>query len=423
MKLIDGFANLLKGLGGGKDARMYSDFRPGLRVEKRLAENLFTYNWLAAKVITAPVDDALRKWVSIQSEDAEEKKRIENLLLKYGIKELVYRVFVWGRLFGGAALVPIIENGEQTEPLDIEKIKPGQLKTIILKDRYHLTAGTLDRDIFSTNYDKPVSFSLVDNGTVFHYSRVLRVNGKTATEDEMRNLSGWGLSVLTDIIEPLYDALGVSASISNLIYESNVDVYKIKDFNSLLAENSEDLATKRLEYANKFKSTINAIALDSEDSYDKKTNTFTNLENLDDRAYQKVAGASGIPVTKLIGISPSGMNATGESDLNNYNDLVQTLQENKIRPVLTDLLTIICLNEGITTIPEFVFNPLKQMTEVEKADVSLKRSQRDMNYLRENVIEPTDVMSQLAEDKTYVSINAQRVEEEKEALELGGFDE
>ncbi|MFQ8761936.1 MAG: anti-CBASS protein Acb1 family protein [Intestinimonas sp.] len=53
-----------------------------------------------------------------------------------------------------------------------------------------------------------------------------------------------------------------------------------------------------------------------------------------------LSGASRIPVTKLFGRSPAGMNATGESDLRNYYDYVDTLREAKLRPILEKLLPV-----------------------------------------------------------------------------------
>jgi hypothetical protein len=58
------------------------------------------------------------------------------------------------------------------------------------------------------------------------------------------------------------------------------------------------------------------------------------------------------------------------------------------------------------------------MTEAEKADVDLKNAQRDQIYLDQNVIETMDVMSELAENGTYISIDENRVEERKQELEL-----
>lgn len=57
-----------------------------------------------------------------------------------------------------------------------------------------------------------------------------------------------------------------------------------------------------------------------------------------------LSGASRIPVTKLFGRSPAGMNATGESDLRNYYDYVDTLREAKLRPILEKLLPVLAMS-------------------------------------------------------------------------------
>lgn len=45
-------------------------------------------------------------------------------------------------------------------------------------------------------------------------------------------------------------------------------------------------------------------------------------------------------MTKLFGRAPAGMNATGESDLQNYYDYVDTLRESVLAPILRRLLPV-----------------------------------------------------------------------------------
>ena len=162
----------------------------------------------------------------------------------------------------------------------------------------------------------------------------------------------------------------------------------------------------------------NKIDLIEEDEYDKKNSQFTQLPQIDDRFIQKVSGASNIPVTRLLGISPAGQNATGESDMLNYYDEVQSIQENDFRPLIDWMDSIIIKSEALNLEKvEYQFLPLKQLTELEKADVDLKNAQRDQVYLDNNIVKETDVMSQLAENGTYVSIDENRVEEEKKEAE------
>ena len=56
----DGFKNIMKGLGGSRDPREQVTYQQGLRITQITANNLYVYNWLAAKVVNIPIDDATR---------------------------------------------------------------------------------------------------------------------------------------------------------------------------------------------------------------------------------------------------------------------------------------------------------------------------------------------------------------------------
>jgi hypothetical protein len=192
----------------------------------------------------------------------------------------------------------------------------------------------------------------------------------------------------------------------------------------MVGENQEEKVIKRLAVAHNSKSYINAIVLDKEDVYQKKSNSFAQLPEIDDRFMQKVAGASGIPVTKFVGIAPAGMNATGESDMRNYYDMVAAYQETEWMPKLRHLDEIIAKSIGYTGSLEFEFVPLQQLSESEQADVDLKVAQRDKNYWEMDAVKGSDIVAELAEKGTYTSIDSSRAEEmKKEEAEFAKEDE
>ena len=89
-----------------------------------------------------------------------------------------------------------------------------------------------------------------------------------------------------------------------------------------------------------------------------------------------LSGASRIPVTKLFGRSPAGMNATGESDLRNYYDYVDTLRENVLRPILERILPVLCMSAW-GAVPEdldIIFPPLWMPTPRELAEIAEKKA-------------------------------------------------
>ena len=57
---------------------------------------------------------------------------------KTHLKEQILEGLTWGRLFGGAAGIMVIEGQEDMldQPLSLELIMPGQFKGLIIADRW-----------------------------------------------------------------------------------------------------------------------------------------------------------------------------------------------------------------------------------------------------------------------------------------------
>ena len=415
INFYDDFKNVIKGLGTSKDPRKQTTYVQGIPMNQELANSLYVYNWLAAKVVNIPVEDATRKWRSLLVQDPEKKLELEQMMKEFDVRSKLSTAAKWSRVFGGSVIIAIIEGQDLEEPLDVETIRPDSLKNFLVLDRYNIYPLETNRNIMDKNFGQPEFYSVSRSGQAVHHSRLYKMIGTRPTIREAEQQNFWGLSIFTKGYDPIQDSQTVSQAISSLIFDANVDVYRIKDLHTLVADGKDDLVVRRLKIAHEMKGYINGIALDKEDEYDKKNNTFTDLPAIDDRFIQKVSGAFDIPVTRLLGTSPAGMNSTGESDMLNYYDNVQSSQENELRPALEWMDSIILANAGYKDDFQFIFNPLKQLTELEQAQFDLNNAQRDQIYLDPGVIQPTDVQAELAENGTYVTINAERVQEELEA--------
>jgi phage-related protein (TIGR01555 family) len=116
--------------------------------------------------------------------------------------------------------------------------------------------------------------------------------------------------------------------------------------------------------------------LGENDSYESHQYTFGGIADVYDRFMMDVAGAAETPVTKLFGRSPAGMNATGESDMQNYYDTIEEKQENELRPVYDKLLPIIMMST-FGAVPDdfdYDFNPVRRAPEDEMADLASKNT-------------------------------------------------
>ncbi|TIW79271.1 MAG: DUF1073 domain-containing protein, partial [Mesorhizobium sp.] len=182
----------------------------------------------------------------------------------------------------------------------------------------------------------------------------------------------WGDSVLLSVMEAIKQADNTSANIASLVFEAKVDIIRIPNFMASLA--NEDYKRKILErytLANTSKGINGTLMLDKEEEYASKSTSFATLPDVLDRFLQIVSGAADIPATRLLGQSPAGMNATGESDLRNYYDRLQAMQAIEMTPAMArlDECIIRSATGGRDASIYYEWAPLWGMSETEKATV------------------------------------------------------
>ncbi|MDX0249784.1 DUF1073 domain-containing protein [Sinorhizobium meliloti] len=371
----DSLTNMVSSLGTSRDkaaANVYS--MPMLTDEELL--NAYRGAWLPKKIVDIPAFDSIRAWrdwqakkPQIEAIEAEEKRlNVMGKLLETRIK---------ARLWGGAATV--IGTGDQdlTQPLDVERIGKGGLKYLTVMTRRHLTAGEIDRDPASEWYGKPKVYQLnsTDGAQVeIHPSRLVIFNGSQQPDEDIvtTTYAGWGDSVLLSVVDAIKQADGTAANIASLVFEAKVNVIRIPDFMQNLG-NAEYRAKilERYTLAATAKGINGDLLLDKEEEYEQKTASFATLPDVLMSFLQIVSGAADIPATRLLGQSPAGMNATGESDLRNYYDRLQAMQTVEMTPAMARLDECIIRSALGSRDPDIYYEwaPLWGMSEKEKADV------------------------------------------------------
>ncbi len=163
-------------------------------------------------------------------------------------------------------------------------------------------------------------------------------------------------------------------------FRANTDTMEVENLNQLFSLTSSEQQRRfwnTMQAQSVMKSNFGMQLVNKGDQITNTQYSFAGLPEVYDSMCLDLAGAARIPVTKLFGRSPAGMNATGESDLRNYYDYVDTLRESKLRPILEKLLPILCFSlwgsvpDGI----EINFPTLWTPTAMEIADIALKKAQ------------------------------------------------
>lgn len=370
-EMHDGLVNVVANLGTGRDksAANHYAYAP-LGFMQLLAA--YRGSWLPRSIVDIPAQDATRKWRSWQAEAAQIEK-IEALEKKLGVRAKIEECKIAARLYGGAALYIGTNDKDPSKPLDPSKVR--EIRSLTVLTPQELNPGEISKDIDSGYYGRPETYRLTNKGNgaevVIHPSRLVVMEGVSVPDVAFTN-QGWGDSALQSTIEAIRQMDSTSANVASLVFEAKVDVFKFAGFANLLKQvGGDEQAVKRLRTQAAMKGINGAVVIDMEDDYEPKSASFGGLDALLDRFANLVAGAARIPVTRLFGRASVGLSGTGDGDERVYFDRINHMQTTEIEPamaVLDECIIWVALGSRPKEI-WFRWNPLRQVTEKERADI------------------------------------------------------
>ncbi len=395
----DGLVNLVANLGTPRD-KAASSFYGVPHLSDVDADNAYRGTWLARKVIDIPALDSCRKWRGWSAEQ-DQITDIEAEEKRLGLQQKVLDAMIRARLTGGAALYIGTGHADPMKPLNPESLSKGGIRHLNVLSKRVLTAGELDRDPESPGYGRPAFYNL-SSGTTgqlqIHPSRLVILQGAVKPDPELAAGDGWGDSVLLAISKAIKDADATAGNIASLVFEAKVDIVKIPDFMERLADPEfEAQMLQRLQLAMMAKGINGTLIMDAAEEYEQKTAQFGGLTDVLMAFMQMASGASDIPMTRLLGQSPGGLNASGESDLRNYYDRISSNQELVLQPALQVLDECLIRSALGTRPPEVFYNwrSLWQTTDKERADIG-KTTAETIKTVAETRLIPDPVMVQVA---------------------------
>lgn len=410
---LDAFSNVPARLGFGTPNLMETSEYPNVRMTQNYAllNSLYRGDWISSRIIDAVPGDMVKNWYKVTSQiEPDMLDRLATLERQTHIKDRMSEGLKWGRLFGGAAGVLVIEGQEDMldEPLNLHMIMPGQFKGIIIADRWNgiYPETGLVQDLSDPDFGLPEYYTFamsetgLSGGIRVHHSRVIRFIGRKLPYVESMAENWWGMSELEHVYTELNKRNTASANIAQLIFQANIRTYKMSDLGQLLT--ATDPMSQRALYAtlsmqNYLMSSMGMNVMDKEDDFLTNQYTFSGLSDIYELFMLDIAGAAEIPVTKLFGRSPAGMNATGESDLRNYYDKVHDMQEAIMRPILEKLLPVMCMSAW-GAIPDdlaFEFNPVRDTSDEERANLIQQSSAAIVSVFQAGVISQRTALKEL----------------------------
>ena len=349
---------------------------------------LYRESWLAKRIIDMPCEDMTRSWYTLgpdfAPEDLESLRRLE---ARHEIRREMTNAIRWARLYGGACALMVIRGQENdlAAPLDGEAILPGDFQGLLVRDRVDGVQPSLeleeDLDDPDFGYPKYYDFQTEELGSLrVHHSRILRFTGRDLPRREEIGEQYWGASELEHIREELEKRNATSWNIAQLVFQANVTTLKMSDFGELLAmgtEREKRRVLAAMEEQNRMRNSFGLQLLSAGDTYENHPYSFGGLREVYEAFMMDMAGAAGIPATRLFGRSPDGMNATGESDLKNYYEMIGQMQERHLRPALEKLLPVMAAScwGFVPEKMEIRFPSLMTTSPAEEAEIRAKNTE------------------------------------------------
>ena len=412
---MDGWQNFVSGLGAAAtDKNMHTKTaRPSVLADQDL-ENLFLDDGLGTSIVKVIPDDMFREGWEYEFPGVDELKQKEltdiynSTLENIGAALKIKQGFYWSRLYGGSVILIGALDGQTLEvPLNPLKIRENGLEYLRVINRSSIDFSKIQfqLDPLQPRYGLPeyypIKFTSPFGGEQennVHHSRIIEIHGEPIPEGATqydRERRYWGVSVLQNVEEKLSIVGSSIASLGHLLQECSIGKYKLSDLADILSQtDGAQLIRKRVEVMDMTKSVFRSIYLDKDDDYIRENFSFAGIPDVLHILFMLVSSSCQIPITRLFGVSPAGMNATGESDMRNYYDKVRSKQNADAAPVLLRLVRIISQWKKIPE-PYVIWKPLQQLSPKEQAvvekleaDVEQVKANTYQTYINTGVMEP-----------------------------------
>ncbi len=412
IRAADGYSNAAAFLGDQSPLLSAGTFhRSSLTANTELLTAMYRTDWLCKRIIDMPTEDMTRAWYTIASGiDESDLHEISRLEARHSVKQEMANAIRWARLYGGALALIVIRDEEDKldQPIDMEMLLPGCFQGLLVLDRTQgiMPSAELESNLDDPDFGLPMYYDVnMDSGMYggrirIHHSRVLRFVGRELPHLETVSENYWGASEMEHIHEELLKRSATSANIAQLVFQANISTLKMGDFGERLAVGSDEEKAevfRAIEAENRFRTSYGLQLLSSKDSLETHPYSFGGLSEIYEQFMMDMAGAAEIPATKLFGRSPSGMNATGESDLRNYYESIAQMQERMLRPALEKLVPI----EAVSALGyapndlEIIFEPVMTSSPEARANIMNTMSQPVIQAFEKGLISREDAIAEL----------------------------
>lgn len=381
--------------------------------------------------------EATRKWIDIiSSSDREDLKNggegnaksdkiaeLDDEMNRLGVREAFKLIAEQDGFFGRAHLyidtgatdkreelmTPIGDGGEFTE----KKFKKGFLRCLkTVEPVWCYPARYEAADPLKDNWYRPDTWFV--NGKEVHASRLLPFIARPVPDLLKPTFSFGGLS-LSQMMKPYVDNwLETRQSVNDIVQNFSFMVL-LTDLSALLQTGGDELE-KRIAIFNQIRNN-RGVFVANKDMEDLKNVAapLGSLDKLQAQAQEHMASPAQIPLVKLFGIQPTGLNASSDGEIRVFYDRMHAYQESFMARHLRTIFRLAQINiwGKVDADLDFEFKPLYELNEKELAEKDAKEAESDQKLVDAGILDAGEVRrrKKVAPGSPYSFIDADDVPE------------
>jgi phage-related protein (TIGR01555 family) len=402
VRRFDSWQNPLTGFGTLRDKTVYSEFLPFRTLSDQQLSSLYHGDDMAARMVDVVPQEMLRESFVVETGDPKLDDLVREKFDTLGAREKLLDAITWGRLYGGSAIVLGADDGRPAAtPLAPEHVR--SLDWLYVIDRRFLFPLTYYEQLGDPKYGEPEIYTISATGArtgvgfTVHESRLVLFRGARTGIRERAERSSWDHSVLQRPYEILRQFNTGWKAVEVLLTDGNQAVLKMSGLADMIASGERSSLEARLEILDMYRSVLRALVIDADggEGFERQGVSFSDIPGVLDKYMLRLAAAVQMPVTILMGQSPAGMNATGESDFRWFYDRIRSEQTNYLAPRIRRIVDVLVASREVQGKPGggVVIKFPSLWSETPSAEATRRKTiaEADAVYVNAGVVLPEEI--------------------------------
>lgn len=414
----DSYRNVPARLGEGTPNLAQAGEYPLVRLTENypLILSLYRSSWIIRRIIDKVAHDMYKSFPLLDSEiTPEEITSFHKAIKGTNTVPRLRSAAKWGRLFGGAGAIIVIEGHEDlSEPLDLDDIEIGSYKGLIPLDRW---SGIIPGIQIDSNINNPHNFGLplyynciMDAGNVnIHHSRILRFTGRELPQWEVQTELYWGMSEVEIVFDELRKRDYSSWNIVSLLTRAQILSIEEPQLSVLMSgaggsNSAYNNFANRMESISQLLNNQGLLVLGKDGKLQQNSYGFGGISDVYHEFMKDLSAACEIPYEVVFGREAGlggGGNFTsnGQSSIQIYDSMIEEKRTSECDPVIDKLLPVICMSVfgGIPDDLAYHWMPLRAVSDKEKNELGKSLTESVLMAYNADLVTKQEARKELAQ--------------------------